>query len=67
MNGNITTLNGEIHIHCHAVFGDANMEAIAGHLKGAIVSITCEIFLVKLDSEVERKYDENTGLNLMEL
>ena len=67
LNGNITALNGEIHVHCHAVFGDANMEAITSHLKEATVSLTCEIFLTKLDAEVERKYDEKTGLNLMEL
>ena len=67
LNGNITTLNGEIHVHCHAVFGDANMEAIASHLKEAVVSFTCEIFLVSLDSEAERKYDEKTGLNLIDL
>ncbi|MBI2655066.1 DNA-binding protein [Candidatus Woesearchaeota archaeon] len=67
LNGNITTLNREIHVHCHAVFGDANMEAIAGHLKEATVSFTCEIFLVRLDSEVGRKYNDKTGLNLMEL
>ncbi|MBI4452763.1 DNA-binding protein [Candidatus Woesearchaeota archaeon] len=67
LSGNITMLNKDIYVHCHAAFSDANMEAIAGHLKEAIVSATCEIFLVKLDSEVERKYDQETGLNLMDL
>ena len=60
-------MNSEVYVHCHAVFSNANMEAIAGHLKDAIVSATCEIFLVKLDGEIERKYDDNIGLNLMDL
>jgi len=67
LKGNITTMNSEVYVHCHAVFSNANMEAIAGHLKDAIVSATCEIFLVKLDGEIERKYDDNIGLNLMDL
>jgi len=66
LTGNITTLNGNIHVHCHATLSDINMEAIAGHLKEAVISATCEIFLVKLDEEVSRKYDEDIGLNLMD-
>lgn len=67
LSGNITTMNNEVYLHCHATLGDVNMEAIAGHLKEGIVSATCEIFLVKLDANIERKYDDFIGLNLMEL
>ena len=67
MNGNMTMMNNESHIHCHACLSDVNMEAMAGHLKEGIVGATCEIVLVKLDTEINRKYDDFTGLNLMDL
>ena len=41
------------------------IEAIAGHLKEGVVGATVEIVVVQLDSEINRKYDEKIGLNLM--
>lgn len=67
MTGNVTIMNKEIYLHCHITLSDVNMDAIGGHLKEGIVSATCEIVLVKLDAAVERKYDEVTGLNLIDL
>ena len=67
MNGNITTMNKEIYLHCHITLSDEKMNAIAGHLKEGIISATCEIVLVKLNSTVNRKHDDFTGLNLMDL
>ena len=64
--GNITTMSNEIYLHCHATLSDVNMEAIAGHLKEGIVGATAEIILIKLYIEINRKYDEKIGLNLME-
>ena len=66
LTGNVTTMNNEVYIHCHATLSDVNMEAIAGHLKEGIVGATCEIILIKLDSKIERKLDEKIGLNLMD-
>ena len=42
------------------------METIAGHLKEGVVGATVEIVVVQLDSEINRKYDEKIGLNLMD-
>ena len=67
LTGNITAMNSEVYLHCHATLSDVNMEAIAGHLKEGIIGATCEIVLIHLDLSIERKYDENIGLNLMEL
>ena len=67
LTGNITTMDNEVYLHCHAVLSDVQMEAIAGHLKEGIVGATAEIVFVKLDAEINRKFDEKIGLNLMEL
>ena len=67
LNGNITTMNDEVYLHCHAALSDVNMESLAGHLKEGIVGATAEIFIVQLDAEVNRKYDEIIGLNLLDL
>ena len=37
---------------------DEEMNSIAGHLKEGVISATCEIVLVKLDSNIDRKFDE---------
>ena len=67
LTGNVTTMDNEVYLHCHATLSDVQMEAIAGHLKEGIVGATAEIVLVKIDAEINRKYDEKIGLNLMEL
>ncbi|MBI2652457.1 DNA-binding protein [Candidatus Woesearchaeota archaeon] len=67
MNGNITTMNKEVYLHCHITLSDENMKAIAGHLKEGRISATCEIILVKLNSKINRKYDDIIGLNLIDV
>jgi len=67
LTGNITTMNGEVYLHCHACLSDVNMEAIAGHLKEGVVGATAEIILIQLNDNIDRKYDDFTGLNLMNL
>jgi len=67
MNGNIATMSNEVYIHCHITLSDEKMKAIAGHLKEGIISATCEIVLVNLSAAINRKYDEFTGLNLLDL
>ena len=39
----------------------------AGHLQSATVGATAEIFIRKLDGELSRVYDEETGLNIVEV
>lgn len=65
LNGNITAMNNEVYLHCHACLSDVNMEAIAGHLKEGVVGATAEIILIKIDDEVNREYDNEIGLNLV--
>ena len=67
LTGNVATMSNEAYLHCHITLSDVNMEAIAGHLKEGIVGATAEIILIKIDGEINRKYDEKIGLNLMDL
>lgn len=67
LSGNITTMDSRVYLHCHITLSDVEMESIAGHLKEGIVGATAEIVVIKLDGEINRKYDEKTGLNLMVL
>ncbi len=67
INGNITTMSKEIYLHSHITLSDEEMKTIAGHLKEGVISATCEIILVRLDTSINRKYDDFTGLNLLDL
>src|SRR3989338_1316203 len=67
MAGNITIINREVYLHCHITLSDEKMGVIAGHLKEGTISATCEIVLVKLSAAINRKYDDFTGLNLLDI
>ena len=67
MNGNISLLDGEPMAHAHIALGDADYNVFGGHLKSGIVSVTCEIALTMTDGHIERAYDEETRLNLLDL
>ena len=67
MTGNVTTIDKEVYLHCHITLSDEGMRAIAGHLKEGVISATCEIVLVSAAASITRKYDNLTGLNLLDL
>ena len=57
LTGTITTMNGEYYAHLHMS---------GGHLNRAIVSATCEMVITVIDGTVERRFDEEVGLNLFQ-
>ena len=63
--GNVSKKGKEIIIHSHIVLGTYQMEVLGGHLKEATISATCEIILHEFEETLERKYDEDTRLNLI--
>ena len=65
LTGNITAMGGKCYIHAHITLSDSNMNAFGGHLKSAVVSAACEIFLAYLNSSAERYLDDNLGLNMI--
>lgn len=64
LTGTINTMNGEYYSHIHFSAGDGKGEVFGGHLNRAIVSATCEMVINIIDGIVDRKFDENIGLNL---
>jgi hypothetical protein len=64
--GNITLLNGEISLHLHATLSNEK-GILGGHLQSAIVSATFEVIIDIINGKVIRKYDEETGFNLMKI
>jgi len=65
--GNVGKMDEKIMTHIHLVLSDKKMNAFGGHLYEAKVAATCEIKLEILDVEIIRKYNEETGLNLIDI
>lgn len=62
--GNINTMNGEYYCHLHMSAGNEKGEVFGGHLNRAVISVTCEMFIDIIDGTVDRKHDDNIGINL---
>jgi predicted DNA-binding protein with PD1-like motif len=59
--GNITKVDGKPFIHAHIALGDKPFTVRGGHLKEAVVSVTCEITLTRFRDDIGRTKDEATG------
>ena len=66
LTGTINTMNDEFYSHIHMSAGNDKGEVFGGHLNKAIVSATCEMIINIIDGKVDRKFEENIGLNLFE-
>ena len=62
--GTITTKDGKYYAHIHMSAADEKGQVWGGHLNSARVSATCEMIVDVVDGKVERKFDEDVGLNL---
>lgn len=67
LTGNVAMLNGKPFIHAHMVLSDDKFNCYGGHLKEAVVGATLEIVLERLAARVERKFDKEIGLNLLDV
>lgn len=67
LTGNITVMDEKPYIHVHAALSDKNGNTFGGHLSEGYVSATAEIFVITSNAEISRKFDENIGLNLLEI
>ena len=63
--GNVSVLDFKPLVHAHVTLGDSGLNVRGGHAKKLVVSATCEMSLQKFKGWIERKFDEETGLNLM--
>lgn len=64
LTGTINTMNGEFYTHIHMSAGNEKGEVFGGHLNRAVVSATCEMIITQIEGSVDRKLDEQIGLNL---
>ena len=69
MTGNVAEINQGPTVHAHAVLSrcDESLECLGGHLKSARVAVTLELSLWRVSMPLLRRYDEDTGLNLINL
>ncbi len=69
MTGNVAEINEGPFVHAHAVLSrcDATLECLGGHLKSARVAVTLELSLWRVSQPLLRRFDEDTGLNLITL
>jgi len=65
--GNISYIyaTDEVVVHAHMSISDKNFVVYGGHLKKAIVSVTCELFILTVDDKLERVFNEEIGLYLL--
>ncbi|HIX67932.1 MAG TPA: DNA-binding protein [Candidatus Anaerostipes excrementavium] len=66
IGGNINTMNGETYVHFHISAADEQGNVFGGHLQEAVISGTGELVLTEIDGTVDRKFDEEIGLNLFD-
>lgn len=62
--GNISQMNGEVYLHIHINLANEENKVFGGHLTSAIISATGEIVIDIIEGVVDRKFDEEVGLNL---
>jgi len=65
--GNVSRFEDRAFVHLHAILGDPEFRAWAGHLREAETLAVCEIVLTPLPGGLVRRIDPKTGLNLWEV
>ena len=65
LEGNISSKENEPIIHLHMALAQEDCSVYGGHLHSANISVTAEIFINIIDGELEKKFDEDTGANLL--
>lgn len=65
LTGNIALIDDVVFAHTHGVFGNRQLQTLAGHVKSMEISATCELKLDVFEGEIKREFDDVTGLKLM--
>jgi len=67
LTGNISEMDGKPYLHIHATISDIEQKTYGGHLSSAVVSAVAEIIIGVIEGSADRTFDENTGLNILNL
>ena len=67
LSGNIALVNGQPIWHLHASVADREGNVKGGHLVGLEVAITLECVIQRGSKMLQRKQDDYSGLNLLEI
>ncbi len=70
LKGNVAEVDNEgVLVHAHATLArcDETLETIGGHVKSARVAVTLEMILWLVSQPITRVFDEEIGLNLIQL
>ena len=59
-------MDSKPYIHLHMSAGDEKGAVYGGHLNKAVVSATCEMVITVIEGRVDRKFNEEAGINLFE-
>lgn len=63
LTGTISTMDGKYYAHLHMSAGDDKGNVFGGHLNRAVISATCEMVIRIIPGQVDRKLNEEVGLN----
>ena len=64
--GTVTTKDGELYPHIHMSAATRDGKVLGGHLVSATVSATCEMVVYYSEGTINRKFNEEIGLNLFD-
>ena len=63
LTGTVSTMDGKYYAHLHMSAGDDKGNVFGGHLNRAVISATCEMVIRIIPGQVDRKLNEEVGLN----
>ncbi|PIR96522.1 MAG: hypothetical protein COT92_00635 [Candidatus Doudnabacteria bacterium CG10_big_fil_rev_8_21_14_0_10_42_18] len=63
--GNGSIMEGKPAVHMHGIIGRLDFTLLGGHIFKLVTLATCEIFLIKLEGNLERKNNPEWNLNLL--
>ena len=64
LTGNISRKDTDVYLHLHITASRRDYSCIGGHLLTAVISGACELVVEKLEGDLPRRFDPETGLNL---
>lgn len=64
--GNVSLYEDKPLLHLHIALSGPDYNIVGGHLISAVVSITCEV-MITVGGTAEKKYNEETGANLLDI